>query len=369
MVLKNSKWDKKAKYKFMKKHGISSSNSNSEPKQKTHTKWSSKIQSIDSNRIKLEDSEDEWDSDIDDALLEHFYPSLSEQELTLEQKIKLKQQILTEIENQEDEEPEEEKEEEEIDGIYLGSSENQAKEMAPAPPAKFNLDEFISNIDSTKSKSKNRKLLSNKISNNFLEEYGLSSYNELNKDNDDYNDLYHEKQRKEIHKHIDPSKLDGFIIGQSSLLDVNENQKKSNIRTLTQEEIEQDEKRKKLEEEEKFYRQIRSKFGDKPQQRSKVIEINNFNVSDKFQLNDRLVKTGGGSSNVTDLDEDLIALGIDGIDKPVSVKDTSVDVDELLNMNKLSINKTSQDIKPNRISPSDLKRVEEDDDFLNQLLK
>lgn len=89
MVLKNSKWDKKAKYKYLKKHNIlptNKSNDNDTPS----AKWSSKKKSINNTTttgIILDDSDDEWDSDIDNALINHFYPQLSENdELTIEQK-------------------------------------------------------------------------------------------------------------------------------------------------------------------------------------------------------------------------------------------------------------------------------------------
>ncbi|EGW30785.1 uncharacterized protein SPAPADRAFT_72710 [Spathaspora passalidarum NRRL Y-27907] len=358
MVLKNSKWDKKAKYKFMKKHGIKPATP-SQPK--VHTKWTSKKQSGTSNRILLEDSDDDWDSDVDDALLEHFYPSLSDQELTHEQKIKLKQQIMTEIQQQEQEdngEGDKEDEEEELDGIYLGSAENQEKEMTPAAPAKFNLEEFINNVQGGKPKS--RKLLSNKISDNFLEEYGLESYNQLKKDSDDYNDLYYDKQKEKNKniKYIDPAKLDGFIIGESSL-DERSNAK-SSIRELTQQEKEQDEQRKKLVEEEKFYSQIKSKFGNK-QPQNKVIEINNYSVDNKLQLNDKLVRSGGNAT--ADLDEDLLALGI----TPVGNDNSVDDVDALLN--NLAINKPLTEQTKPKPKLNDLKIDDDDDDFLNQLLK
>lgn len=327
MVLKNSKWDKKAKYKYMKKHGIlpkKNKNDNEENQGLSRPKWSSKKKTIDNQeKIILEDSEDEWDSDVDEALINHFYPQLSEnEELTIEQKIKIKQQILTDIAQQQEQEENSDshdEKEEELDGIYLGSEENKHEEMKSESkePAKFNLQEFMDNLE-IKPK-KNRKMLKNKMSDNFLEDYGLTSYKDLNRNQDDYNDLYIKKQQEKIKSsinYIPNDKLDGFVIGESTVSMINDKSKpnntKSDIRQLTEEEKQQDEERQKLVEQQLFYNNIRNKFDDVQQQKkpkAKIIDINNFNNNDLGKLNDKISKDRA----TTDLDSDIdFLLGIEG---------------------------------------------------------
>lgn len=330
MVLKNSKWDKKAKYKYMKKHDIlpKKSQKDEDGQPMARPKWSSKKKTTDNkDKIILEDSEDEWDSDVDDALINHFYPQLSEnEELTMEQKIKIKQQILNNLQEQEeqeeqtgDQENQDEKKEEELDGIYLGSEENKEKEMKSDSndPIKFNLQEFMRNLDIKPKKS--RKILKNKMSDNFLEEYGISSYKDLNKDQDDYNDMYIKKQQEKIRSNINyipNEKLDGFIIGESTISSIDEKSKpnyvKSNIRQLTEEEKQQDEERRKLVDQQLFYNTIRNKFDDNQLQnksKAKVIDINNFNSNDLGKLNERIAKDKPTGNLDSDID---FLLGIEG---------------------------------------------------------
>ena len=128
------------------------------------------------------------------------------------------------------------------------------------------MEEFINNLD-IKPKKNKRRLLHNKISDNFLEEYGLSSYQELNRNVDDYNSIYEKKQKELLTRNnlnnIPIEKLDGFIIGESSLIDKinttdkSKNIKKSNIQILTNDEKQKDIDRQKLIEQENFYRQIK----------------------------------------------------------------------------------------------------------------
>lgn len=52
----------------MKRHGIAPSKPAQTATETSHSKWSSKKQ-INSNKPTLEDCEDEWDSDVDNALI------------------------------------------------------------------------------------------------------------------------------------------------------------------------------------------------------------------------------------------------------------------------------------------------------------
>ena len=106
------------------------------------------------------------------------------------------------------------------------------------------MEEFINNLDiKPKRINENYYII---ISDNFLEEYGLSSYQELNRNVDDYNSIYEKKQKELLTRNnlnnIPIEKLDGFIIGESSLIDKinttdkSKNIKKSNIQILTNDE-------------------------------------------------------------------------------------------------------------------------------------
>ncbi|KAG7665274.1 uncharacterized protein J8A68_001330 [[Candida] subhashii] len=375
MVLKNSKWDKKAKYKYMKKHGIAPSKPTPMASETSHSKWSSKKQ-IDSNEPTLEDSEDEWDSDVDEALINHFYPQLADSsgELSLEQKIKIKKQILQELEenNEGAEEEGEGVEGEELDGIYLGSKENQDQEMQSQKTEKFNLEEFMLNIENKPKKT--RKLLSNKMSDNFLEEYGLSSYSDITKQTDDYNDMYFKKLKNRNIEQISAAELDGFVIGESSLNDNRKpaESKGAHVRYLTEEEKKQDEARNELVKQQKFYNEIKTKFDSdkKVIMKRKVIEINNFNADDESQmdaLNKKLAQTDIASGNIDD-DIDYL-LGIDKNQKSQpedNPKKVGEDFDSFFN------EVTSKEDKKSNVKSEKPKfqfDKQEDEDFLNGLLK
>ena len=328
MVLKNSKWDKRAKYKYMKKHGISIKpklESSSEPR----AKWTSK-KSTDSNftGVVLEDSDDEWDTETEEALINHFYPQIGETELTPEQKLKIRKQILADIDRQldEDEAGEEDQfnkeisdeEDVELDGIYLGSKENEEREMAPEVQTKFNLNEFMAGLDLNKTK-KNRKMLKNKVTDNFLEEYGLSSYDEITKKTDDYNSLYYSKLEHRSIKDIPASDLDGFRVGQDSLADISrKKEKSSHIRYMTEEEQEQEKERAIKAELAKLHNELRSRLGSskKPTttKKNKVIVINNINEHDSEQmasLNSRIVNSAAAETHSSDDDDSDLDADID----------------------------------------------------------
>ena len=229
------------------------------------------------------------------------------------------------------------------------------------------MEEFINNLD-IKPKKNKRKLLHNKISDNFLEEYGLSSYQELNRNVDDYNSIYEKKQKELLTRNnlnnIPIEKLDGFIIGESSLIDKinttdkSKNIKKSNIQILTNDEKQKDIDRQKLIEQEKFYRQIKNKFNNnddnvnKLNKLGKILEINNFDNNDVDQLaylNNKILQNDNSKATTT-LDNDLdLLLGIssdgkDDVDKVESnVKQQDDNFDTFIN--KLTINDKDETFK------------------------
>lgn len=259
-MVQSNKWDKKAKFQYMKKHGILPA-----PSENTFLtpKWSSKKKKERKPTIQLTDSDDEWDSEVDEALINHFYPELnSSDELTLQQKVKLKQQILNDL-----------KEKEELYETLEGSPEEQNLD------GQFNLGELISSID----RKPKKKMLKARFSDNLLEEYGLESYQTNDKE-------YKLAGRK---KGLSDLK-DDFIIGR--------HESATSARKLTEEEIVIENERKKKIEQQKFYNEVKKKFGDETNQ-LKVVDINNFKGDEDqlHRLNERI-----GKKKVEDtLDDDL----------------------------------------------------------------
>ncbi|KAG5418928.1 hypothetical protein I9W82_003646 [Candida metapsilosis] len=260
-MVKSNKWDKKAKFQYMKKHGLLPEPSSQTPT--TTPKWSSKKKSEKKPTIQLTDSDDEWDSDVDEVLINHFYPELeSSEELSLQQKVKLKQQILNDL-----------KEKEEL-GEDIG--ENSSEEKSDG---QINLGDIIGNID----RRPKKKMLKTRFSDNLLEEYGLDGYQTSDKE-------YKLAGRKSGLSNL----KDDFVIGQP--------EESSSIRSLTEEEIAIENERKKKIEQQNFYDEVRKKFGEKPTQQ-KIVDINNIkgDESQLQRLNDRI-----GKEKVEDtLDEDL----------------------------------------------------------------
>lgn len=321
MVLKNSKWDRKAKTKYLKKHGLNKKPVSIEPEQRP--KWSSKRTGSSNQQIILEDSDSEWDSEEDEELLNQYYPEIGKENLTREQKEKIKQQILQglieEQENRKDAD-EAERSREEQDGIYLGSEENRIKDNR-AEEQKTKLDEYVSKDPVLNKTKKNRKLPKNRMQDNLLEEYGIERYSDtVTKDIDDYNlSYYSQKERRNIDK-IPANELDGFIIGESSLVNKSKTpyQDTHTVRNLTEDEIKENAERAVKSEQNKFYNQIKTRFNvseSGPNTKSKVIEINNFNENDAGQLknlNSKLINNNLGAPAVVDneLDDDIdILLG------------------------------------------------------------
>jgi hypothetical protein len=398
MVLKNSKWDRKAKTKYLKKHGLNKKPVSIEPDQRP--KWSSKRAGTSNQQIILEDSDSEWDSEEDEELLNQYYPEIGKENLTREQKEKIKQQILQglieEQENSKEEANEAERNREEQDGIYLGSEENRIKENI-AEEKKTKLDEYVSKDTVLTKTKKNRKLPKNRMQDNLLEEYGIENYSDtVTKDIDDYNlSYYSQKERRNIDK-IPASELDGFRIGESSLVNKSKApyQDTHTLRNLTEEEIKENAERAVKSEQNKFYNQIKTRFNvseSGPNTKSKVIEINNFNENDADQLknlNSKLINNNLGAPALVDneLDDDIdILLGdVKHKNEPKKVNSTPENLQHNDNidsfLSSLSISKdkklaskneslhqntySTKNYRPNYQEPKTLP----DQDFLDDLL-
>lgn len=348
MVLHKSKWDHKAKISYLKKHGLT------RPKQAPQItpKWSSKKTSSEPRRtINFDDSDDsDWDSE-DEDLLNHFYPEIAEQNIPVEQKFKIKRQIINGLrekvaEEQQDgdhEGAEALEEEDEMGGIYLGTQPDEEIEL---PELDAKLADFV--ITDLKP-SKNRKLLKNKILDNLLEDYGISSYKETVG-----NANYNESKMETNVERLTADDLHGLRIGESDDL------AHSNIRTLTAEEKQEHIERSKKLESAKLYEQMKKKFGDSTV-KAKVLEINNFNADDQRQMDVLNLKLTQTNEKVT-LDDDLDVL-LGGSGEPHSVNTVqNVDLDSLLKLasegNRVDTTKKTQDFQGSKV----------DEDFLDDLL-
>lgn len=307
MVLKNSKWDKKAKKKFEKKHGVNQKHK--EPINTPKKHWSGKKQ------VAEPDSDSEWDSETDAPLLEHFYPLMgSDTSLTRDQKIKLKKQIITDIQRQLEQE---ENAKEEIvpahnyeDGIYLGSLETQAADDRAAAAAraiaearehdllfgtltlalaadmalsseprsdKFNMADFLEDLQEKLAKKHRRMPV--KGDDTQLDEYGIS-HRDLVKDGADYNDVSAKKRQQRSAKAISDSELKGHVIGEQF---ATPEERRSQVRVMTDEEKAEEKRRNELAEKNEFYLRIKNKLGAKAA-RDKVLEINNFDNTDTAKV-------------------------------------------------------------------------------------
>lgn len=282
MVLNKSKWDKRAKVQYLRKHGLLKPRAQLEEQPERHH-WTSKSGEkavLPHHRVVLEDSDEEaWDSEEDEAFINDFYPQLGETELTKEQKVKIKKQILGDIalgglQESTENDNEEQNDDEEVDGIYLGT------EPSDTAPVLSNLDDFLA-----ESKPKtSRKLLKARISDNLLAEYGLESYSQIAKPDRVLN------TNKEINfDKLSTKQLAGFRVGESTLP---QQQKQPDIRYLTEEEMLEKSARDSKSEQQRFYNQLRKKF-DSEGTTAKVLEIDNFNAKDHTQvanLHQRIMK-------------------------------------------------------------------------------
>ena len=375
MVLKNSKWDKKAKYQFMKKHGISTKPPSDSVKV-DRPKWSGKRKDgkPNENQIILVDSEDEdeWDSDADDALINHFYPQLGE-ELTKEQKAKVKQQILQDFSEENDmgkdlpNDKEDLEGPEEIDGIYLGKEPE--KEIGTSAATEFS--GLSIDLQDLIKPNKTRKLLRPKISDNILEEYGISSYKDVLRDNSDYNDVFEAKKKDRHLNEISAKELDGFVIGES--LSKKSKDSFNNVQYLSTDEIQVEKERAALAEKNRLFKQIKNRFAPgQEKNKSKVLEIDNLNVKDHdilANLNTKLARTDREKIRDDEVDKYLDIIldkehGASEVD--TTTRDTinsPLDLDEILSALPTTTYKAPKNSHGTAKKPTNY-----DDTFLDELL-
>lgn len=306
MVLHKNKWDKKATYNYMRKHGLAKKETG-EPE--VRAKWSSKNTSLQPTRLVLDDSDSEWDLDDDDALLGHFYPDLgNSQSLTRDEKIRIKRLILEEIARKTGQEPEQSADANEPDGIYLISEESRLQDEQQRADFENRLEDYIS-TELSKPK-KTRKLLKNKVSENLLEEYGLNEYKDTVNVDQDYDKAFRGKQSRRHLDDISAAELAGFRVGESQLGDTKQHVSTS-MRALTEEEKQADSARAAKIEQARLLSQIKARFDGK-QKQTKILEINNFNAEDARQmesLNKRLAAVGFQTNDGLDDDLDVLLGG------------------------------------------------------------
>lgn len=370
MVLKDSKWDRKAKAQYLRKHGLN------KPKEEViiRPKWSSKKEAAKRVPI-LEDSDDS-----DEEFLKLHYPQLGE-ELTKEQKEKVKKQILVDLQNEVNEnspdlEPENKHEysSEPLDGIYLGSDE--AKQQFMEKNAENSrLDQFIAHdmagADVSGIPKRNRKLLRNKLSEDLLLEYGLEDYKQTVKNDQDYSKPFMEKQLQRNIDRISDEDLIGFEIGQDSIASRKSINTKNNVSELTDEEKKEMHERLIASEQARLHRQMKEKFG-KTANKAPTLEINNINENDPQQmqmLNSRLRNLGRDEADV----DDELDLLLGESSKPKHGNDKtkfagSTDIDDFLSsltVNDSKTSETSSGAQPKTV----YKPSQSDDQFLDELLE
>lgn len=313
MVLHKNKWDHKAKIAYLKKHGLT------RPKQAPQTtpKWSSKKKEH-KHTVILDSDDSDWDSE-DEELLNHFYPEIGEQNVSVEQKVKIKRQIIHGLREKQKEAQKEGVEAEcedeqdsgdEMGGIYLGTEPDTDPEFA-LPDLETKLSEFV--VSDAFRPGKSRKLLKQKVDDTLLEDYGIGSYKDTVKNTD------YAVQRVELDK-LSAADLDGMRIGaiQPAV--------SAGPRVLSAQEQQEHLERQEKDERARLYEQIRTKFGTK-EARNKILEINNIDESDTHQLDILQGKLTRGQAQVYDLGQDLHDLvGVDHAD----VDAGAPDLDELL---------------------------------------
>ncbi|GEQ70048.1 hypothetical protein JCM33374_g3724 [Metschnikowia sp. JCM 33374] len=373
MVLNKSKWDHKAKIQYLRKHNLTRPKQNPE---KNTPKWSGKKNQDVSGNSWLDESDDsEWDSE-DDAFLNHFYPQISEDNLSVENKRKLKQQIVKIVKKREagdSNEPEDPPKER--DGIYLGTEAQKSEAPTDSgsddeehgfsdeefeleiPDLEVKLSEFVV---SDLGKSRNRKMLKNKISDNLLDEYGLESYSSTVKDTD-YNSSV-KNQFRNVSK-LTADDLHGLRIGETSNAP-----KQPAVRALSEAELQQHKERAAKLQHVRFHDQIKKKFGSDSTQTPRVLEINNFNANDKDQmasLNTKLTSANENSRQYSNVEDDLDELlGLEGDKQASPVSRTAPETLDFLSetLPQATTSKKESDKKESRkVKPAT-------DSFLDDLL-
>lgn len=373
MVLHKSKWDNKLKVQYLKKHGLT----RPKPKEEPKPKWSGKKSSSGQRHIDFDfDSDDEWDSD-DDELLDHFYPQIGESQIPLETKVALKRQIVAALRRSQETEitPVNSDKPDYSDGIYLGKQPEDEKEqpeesieddemdpeMAKYMLPEDQLETKISEYLSTDFKpQKNRKLLKNKFSDNFLKEYGIDDYKATVKDTD-YDEYDREgRQRRQLDK-MSAGQLHGMRIGGAR---ENTSEKTAGgIRGLTEEEKREHQEREEKRERARFYDQMKRTFGS-DKVRLKVLEINNFNDQDERLLEALNKKLMGNKTEIrhTTLNDDLNELLGGELAGETAEED---DLDALLG--KLDVEEKEKTREP-KIGAGGLVKRDKEEEFLDELL-
>lgn len=309
MVLKNSKYDKQAKRKHLAKNGPLKR----PPTNKITPKWSSKAKNDKSDTITLDidDMNSDWDSDIDEEIVNYFYPTMVDDvtEMNDDQKRTIKRQIIEDLKVQRENGFNEGGNGDingdvdgDVDGIYLGK-------IPETPETK--LSDFVPEIPiSAASKKKyNRKLPHIQDNSDILQDYGLEDYKEtITKDPHDYHKVHETKLANQNLDKISTQDLIGFKVGRDRLgvKNTGKNTSKNTIRSLTQEERKENEHREKLRQQNDFYISMKKTFGSE-KAKNKVLDLNNFdeNNSDHIAyINNRIVNNEEDDVSL-DIDDDL----------------------------------------------------------------
>lgn len=340
MVLKNSKYDKQAKKQYLKKHGLYE-----RPKTTIRPKWSSKKQkNPEMLKLEIDEMTSDWDSDIDEDIVNYFYPAISEElpEMPLEMKRKVKRQVIEDLKlqrnelfNQDIEANEETIAEMKENGIFLG------QESYP----EVKLTEFIPQIPLTK---RIRKIPINRDDDD-LNDYGISVSDTVT--NNDYNEVYRKKLAERRLDQILNEELIGFKVGKDSLGEIKS--KKNNVQVLDEEELKKDEELTKKNDQQKFYNEIKRKFG--APQKSKVLELNNYDNNNPDHV--KLINNKLAFEDEGDLDADLDEL------LGTNFKSMSLDQDTVVDQDTVAPTKTYTYGSVSSTKPS-----APQDDFLDELL-
>ncbi|CAH2351927.1 hypothetical protein CLIB1423_05S01508 [[Candida] railenensis] len=331
MVLKNSKWDKQAKHKYLKKHGLLKPRGNADTSSSTpKAKWTGK-KSTESNQEIHSDSDDGWSDEADEELLNEMFPQLGSTELTKEQREKVKHQILLDLLAEREREAEAQKvheAEKYNDGIYLGRNPNAVDETGSGDvegveeggegkgesdeepeEVPITLGQFVAKDIFHKSRAATRRLPRHKLNENLLEEYGIDSYSDTVRQKDDYNDMYNSKQQSRPLSKISTEELINFRIGQDKLGQKKQDEERGQMKVLNEEDRAQYQQIEAKAKQAAFLRSIKEKFaadaGTSLNKSSKVIEINNINSSDKRQIESLEKKLMKSNTKVHGNDEDL----------------------------------------------------------------
>ena len=366
MVLKNSKWDRNAKLRYLKKHGLVQR----PPTNQTPTpKWSAK-------KASQEQSIGAWSED-DEEVLNQMFPQLGSPELTPDQRDKVKNQILADLIEEQQKQLEEQKLEHDRhfseDGIYLGTKPE--FDQPQAGPAPTTLEDFLSK-DILVAKKTNRQLPSTAMrDNSVLEEYGIDNVIDTvptGEKTPDYNDTYRSKQKGRSLAKILNDELVGFRVGVDTLGAKKDFQSTNTIlEELNDEEKQQNKHMEQQANKAALYHTIKQRFGDKKS--GKVLELNNLDMNDDKQaewLEKRITKDTQNRDNLDDdrvLEEMLgISLNDNIEDKNDGISGTNGNIDDF-NLEEIM---TASKVVPERSKTNHIKKkaAPASQDFLDSLL-